>query len=553
VKQKVLAITFIIVVAVALFTYTVRIRSPWFGYYSGENHDWLTASTLIFTENWDREGAWNLKFGMYDDPKSPEFPSLLDRSPYISYPPGAAMPIFTLSQLSGQPPSLDLIMGYNLANHLLIAIVLALIVFFFLDGLGLDVEIAVGFALLPVFLELLLPAPLYFHQNSFFSDQAVLLPFALVVLMEVLRGQHTGRTRTIISMCQGLVFLYGMWTDWLFVFVVIAFFIKRILAGEIPLRDRKALITETAKLWTLPLAAIAAFFFYVYLIEDMNLYWTWFQLRYKFFVRSGADDPTSRWDMFRTVTSYVDLGYGYAGRVIIYSSVVLVLALSGYIIVQKLRRMAVERDFELVALLAFIITVPCVLQIATFLNHSSVHNFSVLKLTLPISVVAFVLLPLLAGLAARHLTQKENLARIMFIILVPAILLTGVYLALVHRGYTDYFHEKNAYWYKVVDATNLHDQPNDIVFSNTMELPDKPPQLLSLTMKRVYRVGSVKDILKKLDKAQGDYRVMLILTNNQPGSGNWSTVKEAADSVLQDANGYTYVFFSPESIRKLKS
>lgn len=551
-KRKLLAIFCIVAIALALFAYTVRIRSQWFGYFSGENHDWLSGSTLIFTQNWDREGIWSLRFGMYDDPKSPEFPSLLDRSPYVSYPPGAAVPVFIISQLTGQPPSLDMIMAYNLANHLLIAIVLALTVFFFLDKFGLDLKIVFFFSLPPLFLELLLPAPLYFHQNSFFSDQAVILPFALVVLLEVLRSPRAGRSRTIISVLQALVILYGVWTDWLFVFVLIALFIKRLVAGEIGLRNRKAFLQGTAKLWALPLAALAAFLYYVYLIMGKDLGNAWFELTHKFFVRTGGHETESRLDFVLNVTRNADRGYGRLGVAIIYVSVLAVLALGGFLIVRKLRKKTVSGELELITLLALIIVVPCVLQIATFLNHSSVHNFSVLKLSVIVSVVPFVLIPLLVGLAIRHYTRINDLSRIMLMLIAPVILVMGVYLALTHGGYVDYFGDRNQEWYQEADTVNLHARADDVVFSDKMDLPDKPPQLLSLTMKRVYKVDGVEQILQKVDGIQGDFRVMIILATNQPGSV-WSDVVKKADSVAPETNGYTYVFFSSDSIGKLRN
>lgn len=50
-KHKALAIAGLVLIAISIFAFTVKERRPWFGVYSGENHDWLTASTVMFTDN----------------------------------------------------------------------------------------------------------------------------------------------------------------------------------------------------------------------------------------------------------------------------------------------------------------------------------------------------------------------------------------------------------------------------------------------------------------------------------------------------------------------
>lgn len=115
-----------------IFVYTIRVRSPWFGAYTENEHEWLTGSTVKFARNWYREGPWNIRFAMLENPESPEFPTFDSRVPYVSYPPGTVIPIYLIGLVSRHEPGISMVMEYNLLNQWLISIILALIVFFFL-------------------------------------------------------------------------------------------------------------------------------------------------------------------------------------------------------------------------------------------------------------------------------------------------------------------------------------------------------------------------------------------------------------------------------------
>lgn len=190
-KKKSLKTVFCIILLFSItfiaFAYTVEIREPWFGQLSTEGHEWLTGSTLKFSENWYFEGPINLKFAMLENPRSVEFPNLSSRIPYTAYLPGAIVPIYVLGELLGQNPTPSLVMGYNLLNHFLVAFFLSLMLFFFFRQLKIDFLNSFLFSLIPLFIELLLPGPLYWFQNVFFADQAVILLFVLYIFLEIIK------------------------------------------------------------------------------------------------------------------------------------------------------------------------------------------------------------------------------------------------------------------------------------------------------------------------------------------------------------------------------
>ena len=190
-NKNIFFLSLLIVINVALFKYSVTIRKPWFGILASSPHDptghhqWLTGSTIVFTNNWLEEGPLKLKFGLFQNPKSIETES--NRHPYGSYPPGTIIPIYLLAKLTGQDATPSLVMSYNLATHLLISITLSFTAFYILKKLKVDNTQALIASTFPALIQFLLPHPLYHHQNAYFSDQAIILPYVLFLLLEIIR------------------------------------------------------------------------------------------------------------------------------------------------------------------------------------------------------------------------------------------------------------------------------------------------------------------------------------------------------------------------------
>jgi hypothetical protein len=235
------SIVLLFFITLGVFLYTVEIRKPWFGIIAADDedfryghHQWLSGSTLKFVRIWYREGPWEARFGKIQNPRSVEFPTLLSRNPYPSYACGTIIPVYMISRLTGDEPTPSLLMSYNLLNHFAIAFFLSLTIFLLLLQLSCSGTNAFLLSGIPIVIQLLLPAPLYWHQNVFGSDQAVILPFVLFVFLEVARGSsRRGKGFAIIWFLQALLLFYGVITDWFFIFIAFVVYVKRVLNGEL--------------------------------------------------------------------------------------------------------------------------------------------------------------------------------------------------------------------------------------------------------------------------------------------------------------------------------
>lgn len=529
--QKTIFISLLFFIAVGIFSYTIQIRKPWFGHLSEGGNQWQSGSTLKFVKNWHREGPFKLLFGMIENPDSIEFPTLKSRQPYPSYPPGAILPIYIISKLRGKEPTPSILMRYNLLNHFLIAFFLSLTVFFFLLKLNFGYWASFIFSVIPISLELLLPAPLYFHQNIFFSDEAIILPFVLFIFFEVTRGSIKNKKKLkIINFLQTLVFIYGFLTDWLFLFVALAVYVKRILNKEMG-KDISSFLKMSVKFW-LPGIIVTSLFF----------------LQMSFL---GAIPAVVRKFMFRTGLGYggesylsdffnkfwikrIGMAYGKVAIVFLWGSLFLFLISIVYVGLRRLRHYKAKEKVKETLSLIGIVLLPCFMQIYFFKNHSVIHYFSVLKFSVPLAVIPFILAPLLVfSLLGKDwmrispkglkITYKDHKVEVKLLLIILCLMISvGIYLKDLHPRYTYFFNRQNPdrSYEDIGEFISTHAQYRDIIFSPNLEIPANPPQLLSYAMKRIYKVDSIFDIYRKVKGIKENFEINIFSTINYRDIGS---------------------------------
>lgn len=524
-----LAVLALLVLTAGLFYYSVQVRAPWRGVLSAGHHQWLSGSTVKFARNWYAEGAANLEFLMLELPRSVEFPTLESRQPYLSYPPGAVIQFYLVSKVLGKEPLPAELMVFNLANHFLIALVLMLTVFFFLCQIGASVGGAFGLATIPVLFELLLPGPLYWHQNVYFSDQAVILPFALVVFLEVLRDQvHTRSGRLLLGTAQVCMFFLGMLSDWLFAFVSLVVYLKRLVHGELG-KSVLAFVWASARFWFPVTLALGLFAYQLVRYNALS------GLVRIFLFRAGLEPVGVGYARrFSEVfwQQYIPAAYGEWATILLWGGLALVVLATIYALMQRWRTQPIDQRFLRTASLMGILLVPCFLQVYAFRNHSMIHDFSTVKFALPFATVPFVLAPVLVAaffstdltrIYVTHLsiTRTESPRRVEPRWPVPVVVLLLVLVAIVyttreHPRFHEFFPQPNPEFAAIGEFLNKETEYRDIVFSPTLEIKSLPPQQLAYAMKMVYRVDSGAAIRQKLDKlGDADYVVDIMAPSDE--------------------------------------
>jgi len=450
--KAVLCVILLFSITFVVFEHTVEIREPWFGELSNNNHQWLTGSILKYSKNWYLEGPLNLKFAMLENPRSIEFPTISSRDPYTSYPPGTVFSIYFASEIVGHEPTTALVMDYDLLNHFLIAFFLSIMIFFFLRQLKIDYLNSFFFSIIPIFMELLLPAPLYWHQNVFFADQAVILLFVLYTFLEISRDNINNRYLfKFLNIIQNVVLFYGFLTDWLFVFIALTVYIKRIIDGEIVLSKKiYPFIKGSLFYWFAPLLALFLFAIQLYILGTIG------HTLSEALIRTGMSQNITvvgySQNGLNMFMGYFDMGYGpiaVSALLVSIYTFILISILAYYRSYKQKINYNVENVKKILYLIG-ILLFPCILQVLVFSNHSILHDFSVLKFSLSFATVPLVFLPLLVFFMFENsffknfsyelsIFKRFNIDFRLFIIFLIVFAASSSYVAYENPNYKNFF------------------------------------------------------------------------------------------------------------------
>jgi hypothetical protein len=524
----------LLVVTGMLFTSSVALRSPWFGKSPVHPDTWLTSATLLFSKEWYWEGPVHLRFGLLMDPNSIETPTPALRTVYSSYPPGVVLPVYALSKVFQREPSLRMLMAYGLFNQFVVGMSLSLMVFLFLRRLGFPDLDAGLLAVVPPAMIFFLPAPAFHFQMGYLHDLSVLMPFVLYVFLEFLRDLvSSSRGRAAISGFQAILAFWGILCDWLFAFVALCLYLKRLATGAIVAGARPGLargfglfLWNSLRFWFTSGLALALF---ILQLKHFNQFPA---IVGKFRERSGL----TRGDFLSWTTNtyfwknHMVHGYGTVGRWLVYASAIGLLGLLVYAGVRRLLRKRPEDKMNLGLSLSFLLLAPGLLHVYVFSQHSShrFHYFAATKFGVPLAALPFAVLPatLLAalGVDARILSLaaiRTRLARRPVREVSPRWTLLGPALFLAAVGYV------HSQFPQMLDQFNLpldrdpvalgafivrNTGYEDILFTPAVALETSAvPVVVAQALKRVYPGASLQSIYDKLKPVTGEYVVNSLL------------------------------------------
>ncbi|GAI99290.1 unnamed protein product, partial [marine sediment metagenome] len=234
---------------------------------------------------------------------------------------------------------------------------------------------------------------MYWHQNVFFTDQAVILPFVLFIFFEIIKENIKNRKISIsTNFLQSSVFFYGILTDWLFVFIALTVYIKRIFNGEIR-KDFNPFIKMSLKYWFPALLALFLFAFQLYSLPAFS------NIIKRFLFRTGLNARGAGYIVNfynRFWEGYIAEGYGKVAIGLLWMSLFLFILSFIYIGFQHFHKRQVEERIKKTLSLISILLIPCFLYTYFFRNNSWIHDFSALKFSIPMTIIPFILIPVLA-------------------------------------------------------------------------------------------------------------------------------------------------------------
>ena len=418
------------------FARSVVVRERWLvptftqAHYSSVTPAWQSRGTsyvLITVNNWLQESPVNLGFGRYYYPPSVETPSLDKRYFYGSYPPGAIIPIYLMFKFldaTGIVPDiyekrgtqLLLVTLYKYLLHFLTTLLLCAIVFVVCRRLNFDYLNSTLLAIVPAIVQFHNASTLYWNHFLYVELTAILLPFVLCILLEVMRFTCVSpKGQLFVRIVQPLVMFLGVFTDWFFVFVVLTIYIMRVRRKEIALPTSLQYVVQWTKqsflfftpamfavvLWVCQIAYYSQYVAPQYSLLDTPLSATFrldviTNLLFKIGLVTFEGEIVNIWDYLsyhkELLFVLVSNDYGVSGLLIIY--------LTLYLAIQCRRLKAIN----IATSTYFMCIIPCLGHHIFFVRGFFDHVYSSLVFSPALSVsFAFALIFIL------HIMKKSHL------------------------------------------------------------------------------------------------------------------------------------------------
>lgn len=531
---------YLIVLIVSLFfLQSVKQRAPYFGKYTTGDHNWLTAHSVLFLREWIDEGALNNKFVGLWQPNSIERTSMADRLLYVSYPPGNLLPLFVFCKTTGQYPSKDIVMAYNLTNHFLIAIVLAFIAYNLTRILELGRANRVLLSLIAPAFYLFSPSIMYWHQNVFFTDQGIILPFILLIALESFRPilKMEGMWKYFYA----FVVFWGCSIDWLMFVLLASIYLWRALTTkEFGIKKHLDIVLPSTLLLVL-------FVIQLWLVGGFEV------LIQKFFGRTGAVALANESLSNRTIgtmseyfwNGHMKSQYGESWFWLLIIAAATAVLFYRWCVINK------NGDFKSHAIASFLLLTSCFVQVYALSNHSQVHSFSTLKFGLVFAIIPFTLTPILLVYFVNKM--KFSWAAPVACILVSIYCFAHI---LNENGRKCLFFGDRSigYSHEQDDELTMHiaesirevSKFDYLLFSPNLHISFIPPCSMSESMKQCYPLEKVGDFAQYLSNNQA--KLCLLFTSDNLPKGNYlNFLTEKSLKIWENANFKMFCFYGVES------
>ena len=407
----------IVLVTVFFWYRSVQVREPWnvptfmkiTNWFEHKQH--ITAGTLAYVNNWLKEGPSALYWGQYFYPKSIEMPTLDKRRFHPSYPPMITLGLYTLFktlEVTGIVPDIYhqrglqilIVIWLNHIFHFLLALSMCLLVFVVTRKMGFDKLNSAIMAVVPSIVLFHNAGTLYWFNHLFITPIIIVPLFVMYILLELLRIDNLSpRTRKITQIGQPILMFVGVFTSWLFFFVVATVYIVRVIKKEINLPWEKGWrwAKQTFLFCWPSLLAISVWIYTIALYQQNVVSENYFDIQTSsmgltatenFLHKLGITDYQGRlagieekafW-FYQAFIEYTINDYGLVALLLIVGTL--------YLAIQ------IRRSFcDNIALLAYLLLLgPCIFYGAILTVDDAHHHFAALKYA-PALSVAFILFP----------------------------------------------------------------------------------------------------------------------------------------------------------------
>jgi Na+-transporting methylmalonyl-CoA/oxaloacetate decarboxylase gamma subunit len=382
------------------------------------HHEFITAHTLVSLRSFDQWGIFQTLGASILVPKSNEYLQVditvlgKDNGVYLSYPSLWLVLPYLIFKILAIPITIANLQIYHLIfNRLFTSVIIYFlfleIIYLFKDNLkkiNQKTDFVQGWgAKLLAFLGtaawIFSPPVLYWSQNVYFCDQAILLPVYALLLFAIkqrFQFHNLSYFKKLILFAISLLTAGFDWYGWVVLFLLMLIVVLPLISKNINKKTNKNFTKNitTALISIQPIVAAIALISSWFIAQLIYYKDGYRQITATAFARSGGQVPLDIGQDLFVMSSY----WGYYlpkflkpfwddGRLSIMSMSIGLLILLSWLLWHC------QRKLSLLAIFILIFIAPLT-QIAILRQHSTIHDFSAFKLALPTVFTIWIVIPM---------------------------------------------------------------------------------------------------------------------------------------------------------------
>ncbi len=488
----------------------------------------LSAFSQNIINSWLIDGMAYDNFTAYCDFASVEFENNNDRCVYLSYPPGSFIPLYLIARATGQEEvSIGFIKHFVQFEYYLSMLLLGILFYLCLKYINVKSRFLIIF--LPVLFSSLwafLPYNVYYMNNVYFADQAVILLSISFFLVEIaLYTKQLKRGKFFLQMLSCVILFAGILTDYYFYCIAFVSVCLRIMNNFREHPEQSLIFKIRSNTWPLIVSAlVASALFLIQLLlapNGMKLLMITFLMR----TSSGTE-----WGGTRELAHHFGNGF-----TVLFIPVLIFVTV--FCLVFPLIRRKFSGQKQVIINGLSLIVLSSVLHTIVLREHSIIHPFSMLKYNLVFVSIIFVFFCWLyvqyqnAVLATTRKYLKASLTlTVCFIIL----FILGV------QSYNQNFYRArmNAADHSIARFIRVHTNYYDVVYSPDYEIPWNPPQDLAISKKRIYPVSALHEI--PYSHLSDQAVINILLNGDSMKKSDWNKLIGQKQFFTQEGNLYLF-------------
>lgn len=494
----------------------------------GGKHAWVSGSTIKYVNMWLEEGAGKLHFTNMEKFPSIELQSFEEREPYVTYPPGVTVMVWLGAKLCGKSHiDIYFLKHFQLIMYGIESILMALLIYVFCERnvkAGEKSKLILSVAIATLWMTL--PVNNWFLTNIYWTDLAVYLWIIAYLLLESVSDWDalSGKAKKVAEALKSIVIVAGVLTEYYFCIVVFFGFLFNIVY-TVKNADGKKLrcVIKSSLKYIIPV--VVALTIYIWQMSYTN---NWAgQLADTFLHRTGVAHTED-------VTGEFKEGFLNAITCSSILRAVLLIVVEGIagicIIIAACRKKLINIFTDKSAIAVAMLIVTPVVQLLMFWNHSSIHQYSMVKVGLQIIGVLLGITGLISNAQKRTKLQKIAAVFVGVFSFVCILLATG------YPGrIKEFYEEKNKVLdYSIAEAIAQNTGFDDVCFSFTYVISNNPPMDICVSEKMVYEIASIDDVYTMFDELSEKANLILVVDKNNIGSNDYIDREKTDDIIRQE-------------------